>query len=343
MSLQTWFLKKQFTRIKQQDFLKQLYQLVKAGVPPQVALRNMRNKYRNSNNTILEKVVSKMYGNLNKGKKIAEDMQIWLPFEVCQILITAEEQGILLKGLKGVMSYYKFSGSIASEFKGLIRPLLYLLMAIFMILIVGNILTEIVSRATHTIPLNVKIFLVFYNIILKYNILIIIAIFGILFLFKKSLNDHDNIFYKIITLPIFSIYRANLAFSLLNVFSLLLQNQVKIGTIINMLLSGRKEGFFYSCIKQMGTNLRIGISDVGKILDTGIFTKQQIIDISLIADYAKETDLAIVMHNMATNIENELISKIKILSQILNLLIMMLISGLIILAASALYGSASSY
>jgi type II secretory pathway component PulF len=316
-NIQLYLLKKQFSNAKRQELLIQLSFLLKAGVPPSDALYHMQKIYQDNKNILMEAVVTGMLNNIKAGKKIGENMTDWFPYEVCRVLSISEERGFLLQGIQNLINYFNTGRNALKALAGILPGLAYFIVILVFITFTGaKLLPSLGTMVKKWPPISVALHhtgVFLYN---NYYFLILIMVLLIIWVIL-SLRSYSGKITQIVAKPLMPIYKMHASLLLFKSLSMLTGNGVAVSDAIKMLLLNRTHGFIYRHLSEMFYRVRRG-ENIGNMLDTGIFTRNQIAHLKVISRFCSEAEYERVFAIMGEQTSHDLNRWMKIFSRITN-------------------------
>lgn len=315
--LQLFLLKKQFSNSKRQELLIQLSFLLKAGVPPSDALYHMQKIFQGNKNVLMEAVITDMLNNIKSGKKIGENLTDWFPYEVCRVLSISEERGFLLEGIHNLINYFNTGRNALKALAGILPGLAYFIVILIFITFTGAKLLPSLGTMVKKWPsISVALHhtgLFLYN---NYYFLIFLVVLSGLWVIL-SIRNYAGKITQIAARPFMPIYKMHASLLLFKSFSMLTGNGVAVSDAIKMLLLNRTHGFIYRHLSEMFYRVRRG-ENIGNMLDTGIFTRNQIAHLKVISRYCSESEYEKVFAIMGEQTSHDLDRWMKIFSKVTN-------------------------
>lgn len=302
----------------------QLLYLVEAGVPAPDALSHMRTVYREKKDKVLFAVVDKMHQNSLEGQKIAENMESWFSYEICAILVKAEERGILSEGIKNTVNSLKNSKRFLAPLSKMFQGVLYLIAALIVISIVGHVYLPKIGRYVHNWPGLSKMLLDVGTFLYNYFYIVIIAIVLLFLWCLHSVRSYTNRWYQFPALPFLKIYKARLSHFLLDTFSLLSSSGIGMPEIINQMQQQYPKGFLSDNLKIMYDRIKSGEQNMGTVMNTGLFTNVQISELMLISRFVGEDKYHEIFDVMSTIISAHIIESLTRFAVIANIVCLIL-------------------
>ncbi|MGD9152883.1 MAG: type II secretion system F family protein [Gammaproteobacteria bacterium] len=315
--IQLFLFKKQFNNAKRQELLIQLSFLLKANVPPSDALYHMQQIYSDNKNLLMHAVVMDMLDNIRAGKKIGDNMTDWFPYEVCRVLSISEERGFLLQGVENLIKYFDTGRNALKALTGMIPGLAYFMVILVFIAFTGakllpNLGTMVKDWPAISVALNKSGMFLYHNYYFILAIVVLLIVWVII-----ALRDYSGKFYQLIAKPLVPTYKLQASLLLFKSLSMLTGNGVAVSDAIKMLLLNRTHGFVYRHLSEMFYRVRRG-ENIGNMLDTGIFTRNQIAHLKVISRYCSEAEYSKVFALMGEQTSHDLSRRMKIFSKIMN-------------------------
>lgn len=324
MSANSKFYKFQFNKTQQIRLLTQLSHLVDAGVPAPDALQYIRKVSLEKKDKVMFMVVDQMCLNSSEGRKLAEGMENWFPYEICTILIRSEERGFLSEGLKNILDYMSSNRKFFSPLSKMTSGIVYFFVALIAITIIGYIYLPKIGQYSHHWPQLSKAIYSLANF-LYHDFLLVIAIFvAIVIWIIRATRSYKGKFYQCIAIPFMGIYRARLAYFLLQIFSLLSANGIGVPEIILQLNKTYTKGYLADKLKLMLMKISSGEQNMGNAMDTGIFTQRQINELHLISKFVGEENHSKIFSAMASIISANIVSTFNKISVVVNTVCLLL-------------------
>lgn len=330
MNINKTFYQIQFNKGRQIDFLTQLSHLVEAGVPAPDALQYIRQICKEKNDRTLFMVVDQMCHNTAEGKKIAEDMQDWFPYEVCTILIRSEERGFLQQGLKNILEYMNSNRNFFAPLTKMTSGLVYLIATLIAITIIGYVYLPQIGQYSKEWPPISKALYSLSSFFYHQYYLIILVLIALLIWIRRATYYYNRKFYQCIAIPFMSIYKARLAYFILKTFALLSANGIGVPEIINQLSKTYTTGFLADQLRQMHHKLSGGEQNMGNVMDTGLFTSRQINELHLISRFVSEENYSRIFSAMSSIIAAQIIKLFSRIAVVVNLVCMVLTGACIL-------------
>lgn len=318
MDLNQLALKIQFGKKEQVAILTQLSYLVDAGVPAPDALRHMRLTYKEKRNKVLYEVINQMANNASEGERISEDMEKWFPYEVCKILSTSEERGILEEGIHNSIDFLQSGKKFFAPLSKMLAGIIYVVALLVAIAVIGTIFLPQIGQYVKDWPTISIYFKSFANILYYYFPVILLAMAGYVLWTLNAIKHYSGRIDQWVALPFMKIYKAKSGYSILKTLSLLSKNGVGVPEIIFMLTSQYKSGMVSEKIKIMYDRIRSGEQNMGEVMDTGLFTPMQISELNLISQFVGEEDYSKIFDVMSKIISKNIVNSVKQFAVIVN-------------------------
>ncbi len=318
MDINQKLLQLQFSNKHKLMLLTQLSYLVDAGVPAPDALRHMRATYKKRRNKILFQVVDKMSRNASAGKKIADDMEKWFPYEVCKILATSEQRGIIAEGVHNSLDFLQSGKKFLSPLGKMSAGIVYVVALLIAIALIGTIYLPKIGQYVKEWPTISIVFYNFSSFLYHYFWLIILALIGLFAWANWSIRFYSGKVYQCIALPFLNIYKAMKGYSILQTLSLLSNNGVGVPQIIQLLTKQYRKGMVSDKVNIMHERIRKGEQNMGEVMDTGLFTPLQISELQLISRFVGEENFSKIFQVMSGIIAKNIVDSLKKVAVITN-------------------------
>lgn len=318
MDLETLNIKLQFGKKQKIQVLTQLSYLVDAGVPAPDALRHMARAYKKKRNTILLHVVDKMAKNAANGQGIVAGMENYFPFEICKILTTSEQRGIVAEGIHNAIDFLQSGNKFFAPLGKMTSGIIYVIALLAAIAVIGTIYLPKIGQYVKEWP---TISIAFYNMawfLYHYCWLLILGLVGLFVWCVWSIRHYSGRVLQFIALPFLNIYKARMGYSILKTLALLSANGVGTPDIIQLLTKQYRNGMVAAKVKTMYDRIRAGEQNMGEVMDTGLFTQLQISELNLISQFVGEENFAKIFAVMADIIAKSVVESLKKFAVIVN-------------------------
>lgn len=332
MSANEFLYKIQFTQKKKISFLTQLHNLVGAGVPAPDALMHMRDAFKKKRNEIMLIIAQRMAMNAEEGKRIADGMEKFFSHEICKILSTSEERGILDEGIKNAIDFLGSGTKFFSPLGKTVGGIVYILASLCAVAYIGHkLLPEIGSFVPRdqwpmvSLSLNSFANALYYG----YPIIIAVIIFSIIWT-RRSIKNYNKKIYQFTAIPFMRTYCSISSYKLLQTLALLSKNGVGVPEIINILCKQSTSGMIAEKYRIMHERVRQGMQNMGDVMDTGLFTPEEISELHLISRYVGEENFSRIFHVMSKITAKRVIDKMKITANIIATACLFLTGGMIL-------------
>lgn len=335
MSLNLRYQQFQFNRKQQIAFLTQLMHLVNAGVPASAALNTMKKTFIARKSLHMARVANTLANNCRQGNPIGYQIDKWFNYTIAELLMTAEKRGMLAEGISQSIDYLTSSDQLFSGLKKGVPGIMYTIFSILVLTLIGsNILPKIGAYSQHW-PLCATLLLKTANFISVAFPLIILSILAVMAWITKACRDYNGSWWQFVAIPFMPMYRAKIAYNLLNTLTLLTNSGLSVPEIIKIMLQHKQSGFIRNNLKVMDKRIQNGEQNMGQVLNTQLFTKAQIDELILISQYIEDDQLSSIYTVMRGILASQVNKMVKITAIIMNA-VGMAVSGLGIVW---LYGS----
>jgi len=278
---QQW-LRWQFTRKAQQNFLQDLTTLIADGVSVSQALDAMQVFMQGASKAAAQAMAS----SIARGQTIAEGMQGWFANDCVDLVKVGETSGALLLTLQGAMHQLNEKDSALRLLAtALLYPALVFLMAcVVMVFVKHSVLDAFITmRPLTEWPALGKAVYWMASVIETLGWLIALIVILLALLVRECLANGVGAWRQVIDQwPVLAIYRQLLAARTLQTLGLLLCHGVVFREALNT-LHGQNNAYLRWHISAMQRSLDNGQDNIAEVLDTRLLDRQDLLRLKVVA------------------------------------------------------------
>jgi MSHA biogenesis protein MshG len=324
-------------------FSRQMYTLLKAGVPIMRALAGLQ---ESSQNPVFSAMLQDLRESLDSGRELSIAMRrhpkIFSPFYLSMVQV-GEMSGMLDITFLRLYEHLEFEKDMKERIKSAVRYPIFVMVAMAIAIVVVNIFVipafaKVFAGFHAELPLMTRILLGFSNFMVEYWWLLLVLLIGAILAFRSWIDTVDGRFkwdrYKF-NIPIAGriILKATLA-RFARSLALAFKSGIPIVQGLNSVALVVDNEFMRSRVEQMRDGVERGESILRTATTTGVFNPTVL---QMIAVGEETGDMDGLMFEIAGMYESEVEYEIKTLSSNIEPIMIVLLGGLVLILALGIF------
>jgi MSHA biogenesis protein MshG len=323
-------------------FSRQMYSLVKTGVPLSSALRHMADSVPNPTmRTTLYGVVE----HLEAGQDLASSMQNYIVFSpiVISMIRVGQSSGNLAEAFLRINQYVELEGDAAKNLKTAMRYPIFVLVALFAAMIVINVFVipafaNVFAQAKMELPLATRIFIAFSHFFTAYWIFLLVGTVAAIIAFMYYINTPEGRYNwdkLLIHLPVVGIMLKRIVLlRFAQSFAIMINSGIPLIEGIELIAQSVNNDYARQRILLMREAIERGNNLAQAAAATNLFNQLEL----QILNVSEQTgELGAMLEQIAAFYRREVDYDLKRLGDIVEPLLIVVLSGVVLILAFAVY------
>lgn len=322
----------------QLTFLEDFAHLIEDGIPPNKAIEMMVRGARG----VAKEVAANIATNISTGRPLAEGMRDWFPYNVVEVIRIGEEGGALGETVKSAINMMSSrSSTIGALVAAITYPATVCLLACLVIVYLNNsVFTQFMAiKPMDAWPDAGKRFVFVAYFIESWWWAVLIAVVAFFILLQLLMRNYtgslrsllDNFF------P-FSMYRQFVAAQVLETLGLLIANGVVFKSALGI-MQHKAAPYLSMHLTKMELLMGKGKGNIADVLDTGLINENDLMRLRILGE-VKGFEYGLI--RLGVRGSEEGMKTLKIMAKIIAGILMIVGTGLIMVAISGVYQTGMS-